>query len=193
MVSVQFDEKHLVDKLRHYLPSQTPLKDFIHHNSLHAFQHYKFYDGIFNASAIFGYHVTLELQEYRNLYKAGRIKNEIVRRVIKERKGEDATEDWLNKLLVKEYDTKNSARIGCLRALWKKYYQIDLTNKVQPLLFRILCAYLDQGISVWNFPIIDKGFLDALRSVEKNSFSSFLFLREPKNYFLMTLSGWRIY
>jgi hypothetical protein len=41
-----FDEQHLLHALRHYLPSQTPLKDFIHHNSLHAFQEMKFFDAI---------------------------------------------------------------------------------------------------------------------------------------------------
>ena len=33
---VHFDEKHVLHELRHYLPTQTPLKDFIHHNSMHA-------------------------------------------------------------------------------------------------------------------------------------------------------------
>ena len=56
-----FDEGKVLDHLKHYLPSQTPLKDFIHHNSLHAYQHMKFYDGIFTASKKFGYQVTLQL------------------------------------------------------------------------------------------------------------------------------------
>jgi hypothetical protein len=63
-----FDEAHVLHELKHYLPSQTPLKDFIHHNSLHAFQKLKFYEGIFKASKIFGYQVTLQLTEYRELY-----------------------------------------------------------------------------------------------------------------------------
>ena len=60
-----FDEQHILHELKHYLPTQTPLKDFIHHNSLHAFQQMKFYDAIFKASKIFGYqpkHAQNEIQ-----------------------------------------------------------------------------------------------------------------------------------
>ncbi|MBP6414807.1 MAG: DUF2309 family protein, partial [Bacteroidia bacterium] len=50
-----FNESEVIELLKHYLPTQTPLKDFIHHNSLHAFQKSKFYDAIFQASEIFGF------------------------------------------------------------------------------------------------------------------------------------------
>jgi hypothetical protein len=42
-----FNEQRSLHDLKHYLPSQQALRDFIHHNSLHAFQHMKFYDAIF--------------------------------------------------------------------------------------------------------------------------------------------------
>ena len=71
MSDVIFDEAHILHELKHYLPSQTPLKDFIHHNSLHAFQKLKFYDAIFRASKIFGYQVTLQLNEFRKLFRSG--------------------------------------------------------------------------------------------------------------------------
>src|SRR3989337_588154 len=80
-----FDESHVLHELKHYLPSQTPLKDFIHHNSLHAFQNLKFYDAIFKASTIFGYQVTLQLTEYREMFKTGRIKTEVLERIIADR------------------------------------------------------------------------------------------------------------
>ena len=76
-----FDEEHVLHELKHYLPSQTPIKDFIHHNTLHAFQHMKFYDAIFKAGKIFGYQVHLQLTEFRGLYKIGRIKKEVFNRV----------------------------------------------------------------------------------------------------------------
>lgn len=170
---VQFDEQHVLHELKHYLPTQTPLKDFIHHNSLHAFQDLKFYDAIYRASKIFGYQVTLELADYRKLYGIGRIKNEILDQIIVQKKGSPFLAKWKTKLLTAEYKESNSPRIGALRAHWKSEYQLDLDSLIQPLLFRILCCYLDQGISLWGFPVQQEGFLASLRELEKNNFTSF--------------------
>lgn len=174
-----FDEEHVLNELKHYLPSQTPIKDFIHHNTLHAFQHMKFYDAIFKAGKIFGYQVHLQLTEFRELYKIGRIKKDVFERILLDKKGADA-ETWKQKLLTKEYDVINTSRIGLLRAEWKNQYKIDLENSVQPLLFRILCSYLDQGVALSNFPVKDKSFLEALRELEKNSFVSFFKTKRAK-------------
>lgn len=182
--SAVFDEEHVLHELKHYLPSQTPLKDFIHHNSLHAFQGLKFYDGIFKASKIFGYQVTLQLTEFRNLYGLGRIKKDILERIITERKGAAHLEEWRQNLLFKEYDASNSPRIGLLRSSWKKQYRIDLDSLVQPLLFRILCSYLDQGISVWKFPTGNNGFLSSIRELEKNSFTSFFKTKRARQFLM---------
>ena len=110
-----FNESHVIDELKHLLPSQQALKDFIHHNSLHAFQHMKFYDAIFKASKIFGFQVHLQLTEYRSMYKTGRIREDILQMVIKNRKGADSIHDWNERLLQKEYDTINQQRICQLR------------------------------------------------------------------------------
>ncbi|MES2285009.1 MAG: DUF2309 domain-containing protein [Bacteroidota bacterium] len=171
--NLTFNEKHVLQELKHYLPSQTPLKDFIHHNSLHGFQNMKFYDAIFKASKIFGYQVTMQLTEFRELYGIGRIKDTILDRIITEKKGRENLGSWKRNILSKEYDAVNLPRIGLLRANWKSQYKIDLDSLVQPLLFRILCSYLDQGISVWNFPTATKGFLASIKELEKNSFTSF--------------------
>ena len=60
-----FEEHEVLHELKHFLPAQAPLKDFVHHNTLHAFQHQHFYKAIRNASAIFGYKVSLSIDEYR--------------------------------------------------------------------------------------------------------------------------------
>lgn len=169
-----FDEAHVLHELKHYLPSQTPIKDFIHHNTLHAFQHLKFYDAIFRASKIFGYQVTLELEDFRGLFQQGRIREEVLHRIILERKGEGALSEWINRLLYKPYDQHIEARIGRVRSKWNSVYTLNLDNLVHPLLFRIIGSYLDQGISKWHFPRVDAGFLDAIRALEEQSYSSFL-------------------
>jgi len=81
-----FDEGHVLHELKHFLPSQQSLKDFIHHNSLHAFQHMKFYDAIFKASKIFGFQVSLQLSEFRQLYNSGRIREDVLDRIIANKK-----------------------------------------------------------------------------------------------------------
>lgn len=179
-----FDEEHVLHELKHYLPSQTPLKDFIHHNSLHAFQQLKFYDAIFKASDIFGYQVTLRLDEYRRLFADGRIKKNILERVVAERKGTERIDEWVQKVMSGDYDTCRKPRIGSLRSHWKSRYRIDLDNLVQPLLFRILCSYLDQGISIWKFPEGKNGFLSAIKELESNSFSSFFKTKKARTLLL---------
>jgi uncharacterized protein YbcC (UPF0753/DUF2309 family) len=167
-----FNEKHILDELRHYLPTQTPLKDFIHHNTLHAFQDTKFFDAIFKASKIFGFQATLQLIEYRKLYKIGRINSEIIERTIIETKGLTKLEEWKENLLFKEYDENNEARVGLLRARWKSEYHIGLDDLVQPFLFRMLSSYLDQGVSIWSFPIGNKSFLECIKELELNGIVS---------------------
>jgi len=170
---LSFNESHVLHELTHYLPSQTPLKDFIHHNSLHAFQHLKFYDAIFKASKIFGYQVTLELKDFRSLFENGRISENILDQLIIQKKGKENLNYWKEKLLHNNFDEINKPRVGVLRAHWKKRYHLDLDTAVQPLLFRILCSYLDQGIAIRNFPTHVNGFLDSIREMEKQSYISF--------------------
>jgi len=174
-----FNEHEVLHELKHYLPAQAPLKDFIHHNTLHAFQHLKFNKAIYSASAILGYRVSLSLAEYRSMYESGRITSDIIDRVIAQRNGADQINEWKNKMLTGKYH-RPAPRLGTLRSNWKREYQIDLDSLVHPLLFRILCSYLDQGISMWNFPVLNKGFLASIRDMERVSFSSFFKSKRAK-------------
>ncbi len=168
-----FDEHEVLHELKHFLPAQAPLKDFIHHNTLHAFQNLKFYDATRNASKMFGYKVSLSLDEFRKLYKSHHIRKDILEKMVLERKGSEHFNEWMGHLVSKKYNTEIEPRIGLMRSYWKNEYHIDLDLLIQPILFRILCSYLDQGISIWNFPVSHKGFLDSIREMERNSFTSF--------------------
>ncbi len=179
-----FDADEVIHQLKHYLPAQQALKDFIHHNSLHAFQHQKFYDGIFKASRIFGFQVHLQLSEYRDMYRTGRIRGDVVDRVLEWRKGKKEGGAWKEKMLQQEYNPVFEPRIGKLRAKWKRFYGIDLDNRVHPLLFRILCSFLDQGIALKELPVVNRSFTSTIRELEAKSLVSFFNTRKIRRLFI---------
>jgi uncharacterized protein len=166
-----YNEDRVLHKLKHYLPSQDPLKDFIHHNTLHVFQGERFHEAMHSASEMFGYKTYLHLDEYRQLFNEGRIRHNILARVIRERKKDGHVEFWVEQLLRKNVDLSLDSRIGSVRKEWKNSYRTDLSKMIHPVLFRIVGNYLDQGISISRFPVLDDGFLASIRDLEHNSFS----------------------
>ncbi|MFN3850060.1 MAG: YbcC family protein [Spirosomataceae bacterium] len=183
-INSNFDEHHVIHELKHYLPAQAPLKDFIHHNTLHAFQHKSFFEALQNSSKIFGYKTTLSLSEYRDNFAKGKVREAVLDKIIVEKKGKENLLRWKKYLTIKEYDVEIVPRIGSLRANWKKKYSIDMDSLVHPILFRTLCSYLDQGISIWGFPQKNGSFLGALRKIEKNSLSSLFRKKRAKDLLL---------
>ncbi|WP_317896791.1 YbcC family protein [Aurantibacillus circumpalustris] len=176
-----FNEHDVLHKLKHYLPAQAPLKDFIHHNTLHAFQNLKFYKALREASGMFGYKVSLSLNEFRSFIESGRIREDILEKVISDKMGTEHLSEWQVKLTSKKYDMSCTPRVGMLRRNWKKHFGLDLDVLTHPILFRTICSYLDQGISIWNFPVQDKGFLNSIREMEKQTYSSFFTSKRVKN------------
>ncbi len=133
-----FDEQTVINILKHYLPEQASLKDFVHQNTLQAFQKMKFGQALIVASETFGYKVCLMLGEYRNLYREGQISEAILERVIAERKGASSVGEWKQKMFWQKYSKISLPRIGQLRANWKAQFQMDMDSLVHPILFRIL-------------------------------------------------------
>lgn len=168
-----FDEHHTLHELKHFLPAQASLKDFIHHNTLHAFQKQKFFEGTLAASQIFGYRVSLSLSEYREFYCTGKIRKDILEKIISDKKEVGELKTWLFNLLEKKYDAPAMPRLGALRSNWKRVLRFDMDSMVHPILFRLVCAYLDQGIAMWSFPIWQKDFFTAIQEMERASFTSF--------------------
>lgn len=184
--TTSFDEHHVLHELKHFLPAQSPLKDFVHHNTLHAFQQSKFFDALRDAADIFGYKSRLSVEEYRKLFAENRIREDVLRNVIAQRKGENQVEEWYKNAISGDYSHPDPARIGTVRAFWKTAYYIDLDALVHPILFRTVCSYLDQGISIWDFPVQKMSFLEALREMERNSPVSFFKRKEARELLLNT-------
>ena len=167
-----FDELHSIEHLRHYLPTQAALKDFIHHNTLHAFQQESFHDALKTASEAFGYQVYLSLEQYRQLYKEGKINPEKLTDLLQKNTPEKDRQDWHQKMLSHTYDQTKYQKIGQLRKRWKSAYKVNMDKTVHPVLFRLLGVYLDQGIGITPFPRLEDGFIASLRTLEKTSYSS---------------------
>lgn len=171
----------VLHELKHYLPAQAPLKDFIHHNTLHGFQSNSFFEGLHKASAIFGYKTLLPLSDYRARFIHGDIHIDTLKEIVTKQKPNEDIDMWIHLLLYSDVSEELDERIGKLRREWVKHTGIDLDSMVHPILFRILCSYLDQGISTWRFPEKNIGFLDAMRSIESTTHSSFFATSEARN------------
>lgn len=169
-----FGVDEILHELKHFLPAQAPLKDFVHHNTLHAFQNLPFHQALKQAKIQFGFKGYLSLESYRVLYREGKIKGIILKNILEDHFGETEANHWVVKLLDQDYLGFSTSKVGALRAHWKSEYHFNLDKVVHPFLFRLLSAYLDQGISIWSFPIQATGFLDAIRALQAQSFSSIL-------------------
>jgi uncharacterized protein YbcC (UPF0753/DUF2309 family) len=179
-----FDEQHLLHQLAHYLPAQAPLKDFVHHNTLHGFQHLSFSEALRTASTIFGYKTSLSIQEFRLLYTQNKISDSALNETIDKEKGEDKRAFWLDILKNNIFEDATNERIGAVRNFWKEVYKVDLDSIVQPILFRLLCSYLDQGIAIWRYPVGNRGFLESMVELETNSISSIFKTQKIRKLFL---------
>ncbi len=65
--------KHVIDHAAHYLPAQGPIGVFIHHNTLHAFQHEPFEKAVLDAAQLFKTEPYMSEEAYQKDRGRGRI------------------------------------------------------------------------------------------------------------------------
>ncbi|MCX6594403.1 MAG: DUF2309 domain-containing protein [Acidobacteria bacterium] len=65
--------EHIVEHLAHLLPAQGPIGVFIHHNTLHAFQHLPFDEAVQSAARLYGNEPYMTEAAYRRDFDRGRI------------------------------------------------------------------------------------------------------------------------
>jgi uncharacterized protein YbcC (UPF0753/DUF2309 family) len=77
----------VIDQLAHLLPAQGPISIFIHHNTLHAFEHLPFEDAVERAAERFGCQPYLSEARYRSKLASGRIRAHDVESLLVEQLG----------------------------------------------------------------------------------------------------------
>jgi uncharacterized protein len=172
--------QNILHELKHLLPSQGPLKDFIHHNTLHAFQHLPFHKGLEQASKLLNGKTYLKIDEYIKFYEKGEIDPEILDICIQKAWPNVDLKKQKIQIFNKQLSIPTYFNTSLLRSLWKTQFQIDLDGKIHSSLFRILCSFLDQGISSWRFPNQKDSFLDAIRKLDKDSWFSIFSYGSPR-------------
>lgn len=184
--SSAFDVGTVIHKLKHYLPSQAPLKDFIHHNTLHAFQDKRFHQALYSASKLFGYKTYLHVHEYRERYNNGTIREEILDKVIVSKFGKQNLNFWKKKVIQDEIDESLDSNIGFFNHIWIDEYHLNLNKLIHPPLFRIIATYLDQGISQWKLPpeITSQGLIATVRWLETDNAFGLFRTKRPKQLLL---------
>src|SRR5215475_2898137 len=78
----------VIDELAHLLPAQGPISIFIHHNTLHAFEHLPFEEAVELAGDRLGCEPYLAESRYRDKLASGRILARDVERLLEEQLGE---------------------------------------------------------------------------------------------------------
>ena len=83
----------VIDRLAHLLPAQGPISIFIHHNTLHAFEHLPFEEAVEHAAERLGREPFLAESRYRDKLASGRILARDVEALLVEQLGASGAED----------------------------------------------------------------------------------------------------
>src|SRR6058998_2809063 len=83
----------VIDQLAHVLPAQGPISIFIHHNTLHAFEHLPLEEAVERAGEKLGCEPYLDESRYRDKLASGRILARDVEALLQEHLGERGTLD----------------------------------------------------------------------------------------------------
>ncbi len=103
------DLRHVIEHAAHFLPAQGPITVFVHHNTLHAFEHLPFDEGVKVGGKLFGCNAYLPEERYREKLERGRIRVEDLVAVLLHDLGEEAN------LEIGAFGTRFALRLAMLQ------------------------------------------------------------------------------
>lgn len=169
-----FDLEAALDRVAHWLPMQGPIKDFIHHNTLHAFQRMKFHEATSAAARLYGARVAMPPRFFLEAYRAGRISDAALERALASTFPDDESRSAARtKLQSGAFDEPAFAgRVHRgLRAVWTELLGgVALHRRSHLHLFRLFGGYVDQGLSSWRMPGAERmGLFDCVANLVATS------------------------
>lgn len=171
-MATAFDIDHAIEHISHWLPIQGPIKDFVHHNTLHAVQNHPFHEGVAIAAKVFGARSYLSAAEYQERYRQGRIKDFALDWALAQSGCDPETYSELRRKLffdsTEHYPPVSLANHG-IRTNWLNQLEVDLNSLVHPIMFRLLGNFLDQGICRWTLTKPAERFWDCVCRLVQNS------------------------
>ena len=190
--AIRFQLEDAIDSISRWLPTQSPIKDFIHHNTLHALENRPFHEAIAIASRIYGARSYLPLADYQARYRKGRIHDFALVRAIAQVEPEPAERERLREELFENdhqahYPPPSLALQG-MRQTWLTHIELNLDAWVHPVLFRLISNYLDQGISRWSIARTDESLWDCLGRLVDGSFVPLFPFADPEARALVRLT-----
>jgi uncharacterized protein len=156
------------------LPRQGPIKDFIALNPLHGFQEEPFERALTRSSVLFGAKKRLPWAFYQEQYAQGGLEKRELERVARLRGVDSETVERIDRILssketVKDEDPPLGWVANGIKKRFSKTSRVETDLLAPPVLFRLLSAYLDQGIGIRPFPS-QKSFYFAVGELVESSF-----------------------
>ncbi len=161
------EENSILETIGAFLPSQAPLNNFVHHNTLHAFQKYSFKDGLKTAGRKFGFRVYRSIHSYRDDYQSGKISGNTLDKIISRYHPKEDMPFVKDSLLYEKFEDFATPEVGRMRSQWKELTHLNIEKEIHTSLFRIVGAFLDQGVSRNGFPFSpEKTLISSIREIE---------------------------
>ncbi|HEY7955875.1 MAG TPA: putative inorganic carbon transporter subunit DabA [Polyangia bacterium] len=173
-VGSELDLDQMLSRVARWLPTQGPLKDFVHHNPLHAFEHLKFHDALGCAARLYGARTAMPGRFYWEAFSAGQIREPALSRAIARAFADESERARARaRLLAGPIEAplfSGRARSG-LRAAWQaRLGGVRLERRSHLHLFRLIGAYLDQGLAIWRMPEAEElDFFQAVSALAQKS------------------------